>query len=88
MVNDLSGICYPGMVILPWDFKKELEPWETGDNPIVLDPEVIEIDDSESEKDESISKMKVNDHEECDRFIKVQVPEWDWEDMEGPLDLY
>jgi hypothetical protein len=49
MVNDLGGICYPGMVVLPWDFEKELEPWETGDNPIILDPEVIEIDDSESE---------------------------------------
>jgi hypothetical protein len=35
MVNDLGGICYSGMFILPWDFKKELEPWETGDNPIV-----------------------------------------------------
>jgi hypothetical protein len=37
MVNNLSGIYYPGMDILPWDFEKELEPWETGDNPIVLE---------------------------------------------------
>jgi hypothetical protein len=31
MVNDLGGICYPGIVILPWDFEKWLEPWETGE---------------------------------------------------------
>jgi hypothetical protein len=65
-----------------------LEPWETGDNPIVLDPEVIKIDDSESEEDGSILNMKVNNHEEDDGFLEAQVPEWDWEDMEGPLDLY
>jgi hypothetical protein len=68
--------------------QKELEPWETGDNPIVLDPEVIEIDGSESEEDRSILNMKVNDHEEGDGFLEAQVPEWDWEDMEGSLDLY
>jgi hypothetical protein len=88
MVNDLGGICYPGMVILPWDFEKELESWETGDNPIILDPEVIEIDDSESEEDGSISNIEVDDHKEGDGFLEAQVPEWDWEDMEGPLDLY
>jgi hypothetical protein len=55
MVNDFGGIYYPGMVVLPWDFEKKLEPWETGDNPIILDPEVIEIDDSESKEDGSIS---------------------------------
>jgi hypothetical protein len=88
MVNDLGGICYPGMVVLPWDFKKELEPWETGDNPIVLDPEVIEIDDSESEEDGSISNIEVDDRKEGDGFLEAQVPEWDSEDMEGPLDLY
>jgi hypothetical protein len=65
-----------------------LEPWETGDNPIVLDPEVIEINNSESEEDGSISNMKVDDREEGDGFFEAQVPEWDWEDMEGPLDLY
>jgi hypothetical protein len=75
------------MVILPWDFEKELEPWETGDNPIILDPKVIEID-SESEEDGSISNIEVDDHEEGDGFLEVQVPEWDWEDMEGPLALY
>jgi hypothetical protein len=48
-----------------------LEPWETGDNPIVLDPKVIEIDDSESEEDGSISNMKVNDCKEDDGFLKV-----------------
>jgi hypothetical protein len=26
MVTNLSSICYPGMVILPLDFEKELEP--------------------------------------------------------------
>jgi hypothetical protein len=88
MVNDLGGICYPGIVILPWDFKKELELWETGDNPIVLDPEVIEINNSESEEDGSISNMEVDNYEEGDRFLKAPVPEWDWEDMEGSLDLY
>jgi hypothetical protein len=88
MVNDLGGICYPGMVVLPMDFGKELEPWETGDIPIVLDPEVIEIDDSESKEDGSISNMEVDDCKEGDRFLEAQVPEWDWEDMEGPLDLY
>jgi hypothetical protein len=85
MVNNLGGICYPGMV---WDFEKELELWETGDNPIVLDPEIIEIDDSKSEEDGSISNMEVDDYEKGDRFLEAQVPEWDWEDMEGPLDLY
>jgi hypothetical protein len=62
-----------------------LGPWETGDNPIVLDPEVIKIDDSESKEDGSISNIKVDDHEEGDRFLEVQVPTWDWEDMEGPI---
>jgi hypothetical protein len=49
--------------------------------------EVIEIDDSESKKDGSILNIKVDDYEEG-RFLKAQVPEWDWKDMEGPLDLY
>jgi hypothetical protein len=53
-----------------------------------LDPEIIEIDDSESEEDGSISNMEADDHEEGDRFLEAQVPERDWEDMEGPLDLY
>jgi hypothetical protein len=83
MINDLGGIYYPGIVILPWDFEKELEPWETGDNPIVLDPEVIEIDDSESEENGSILNMEVDNHEEGDGFLEAQVPEWDWEDMEA-----
>jgi hypothetical protein len=52
-----------------------------------LDPEVIEIDDSESEEDGSSSNMEVNDHEEGEGFLEAQVPEWDWEDMEGPLDF-
>jgi hypothetical protein len=65
-----------------------LEPWKTDDNPIVLDPEIIEIDDSKSEEDGSISNIEVDDYEEGDRFLEAQVPEWDWEDMEGPLDLY
>jgi hypothetical protein len=77
MVNNLGGICYPGMVILPWDFEKEWEPWETGDNPIVLDPEVIKIDDSESKEDGSISYIEVDDREEGNRFLEAQVPEWD-----------
>jgi hypothetical protein len=77
MVNDLGGRYYSGIVILPWDFEKELEPWEIGDNPIVLDPEVIEIDDSESEEDGSISNMEVDDHEEGDGFLEAQVSEWD-----------
>jgi hypothetical protein len=38
--------------------QEELEPWETGNNPIVLDPEIIKIDDSESKEDGSISNMK------------------------------
>jgi hypothetical protein len=32
--------------------------------------------------------MEVVDHKEGDRFLEAQVPEWDWEDKEGPLDLY
>jgi hypothetical protein len=39
---------------------------------MVLDPEVIEIDDSESKKDGSISNMEVVDHEEGDGFLKAQ----------------
>jgi hypothetical protein len=39
--------------------------------------EVIEIDDSESEEDGSISNMEVNDHEEGEGFLEAQVPEWD-----------
>jgi hypothetical protein len=70
---------------LPWDFKKDLELRETGDNPIVLDPEIIEINDSESKKDRSILNREINDYKEGDGFLKAQVPEWDWED---PLDLY
>jgi hypothetical protein len=53
-----------------------------------LDLKGIEIDDSESKEDGSISNMEVGDREEGDGFLEAQVPEWDWEDMEGPLDLY
>jgi hypothetical protein len=35
-----------------------------------LDLEIIEINDSESEKDGSISNMKVNDRKEGDRFSR------------------
>jgi hypothetical protein len=42
-----------------------------------LDSEVIEIDNSESKKDGSISNIKVNDHKEGDGFLEMQVPEWD-----------
>jgi hypothetical protein len=32
--------------------------------------------------------MEVDNHEEGDGFLEAQVLEWDWEDKEGPLDLY
>jgi hypothetical protein len=57
--------------------QERVELWETGDNPIILDSEVIEIDDSESKEDKSISNMEVDDCEEGDGFLKAQVPEWD-----------
>jgi hypothetical protein len=27
MVNNLGGICYPGMVVLPWDLSGALGDW-------------------------------------------------------------
>jgi hypothetical protein len=85
LVYAMGGICESNQVALPWSNEVVCKPWESGERPIKIDPEVIVINDDEVSDEifeEYVEEMEVDSM--FTNNVSPTSPNWEMEkDLNG-----